>query len=380
MRSTPPDRSSSIDAAPRSEDLLIRPATSSDIKDFYELARLAGAGFTSLPANEALLSERLSSSERAFAGGPGVLMLALEDMAKKHVVGCAAVKPGGREREDFLNFQIGDERRSLTPTPRYADMTEVGSLLLHPDYRSGGIGPWLSRSRYLLIATDQERFGSHIFSELRGVVDEDDRSPFYDAVCAPYFGCSFAEADDLSAHGRQGELNALLPETPIALDQLDDAAHDAIAQPHRAGRRALDFLKEDGFRFEGVVDLLDGGPAVAAPSSAIRTIRESFEVPLRSAVVVDEVARDAYVAVGSGPDFRCRRTRVSIETDGSFCCSLGGNFTYEKSDQVIGRIRLVDGDHTAHQELKPPASSLRVHARLDRFTEQAPSRAKLITS
>ena len=96
-------------------------------------------------------------------------------------------------------------------------MTEVGSLLLHPDYRAHGVGPWLARSRYLLIAGDVDRFGEQIFSELRGVVNEDDRSPFYDGVCARYFDCSFADADELCAHGLQADLNALLPDEPITL-------------------------------------------------------------------------------------------------------------------------------------------------------------------
>lgn len=357
MRSTPPDRPSSIEAASRSKDLLIRPASPSDIEDFYELARLAGAGFTSLPANEALLGARLSASERAFEGEAGVLMLALEDMAIKRVVGCAAVKPGGLPRPGFLNFHLDQERKQLAPTSRYADMTEVGSLLLHPDYRSGGIGPWLSRSRYLLIATDQKRFGSHIFSELRGVVDEDDRSPFFDAVCAPYFGCSFAEADDCCAHGRQGELNALLPKAPISLDSLEPTARTAMGEPHHAGRRALDFLRADGFRFEGVVDLLDGGPAVVAASRAVKTISESFEARVQSGGLDGGPSAEAYVALGSGPDFRCRRVLASIGDDGSVRCGSGDILGFAPTTDVIGRVHLIDDGYRAFDRLINPATT-----------------------
>ena len=366
MRSTPPDRSVLNDTAFGVEDLLIRPSTSSDLEDFHKLARLAGAGFTSLPVNETLLAERLQSSTRAFAGGQGVLTLALEDKSQRRVVGCAAVKPGGRPRRDFLNFLIDGNRQILEPTSRYADMTEVGSLLLHPDYRSNGIGPWLARSRYLLIATDLERFGRHIFSELRGVVDEDDRSPFYDAVCAPLFGCSFAEADDRCAHGRQGELNALLPKVPITLDDLSSDARTAMAKPHSAGRRALDYLEAEGFRFEGVVDLLDGGPAVLAESLSVKTICESFSAPLRPGIVDDDQMVEAYVAAGSGPDFRCCRARVSVENDGSMRCSSEDLASLGAEADVIARIRLVDDGKSTLHGLKPPATRLQRHADCDR--------------
>ncbi|MEM9443403.1 MAG: arginine N-succinyltransferase [Pseudomonadota bacterium] len=370
MRATPPEQSSSIGATHCSDKLLIRPSNPSDIEDFYELARLAGAGFTSLPANEALLADRLLSSDRAFAGGPGVFMLALEDTEKRRIVGCAAIKPGGPARRDFLNFQINGDHSNLTPTARYADLTEVGSLLLHPEYRSGGIGPWLSRSRYLLIASDLERFGPQIFSELRGVVDEDDCSPFYESVCAPHFGCSFAEADALSAHGRQAELNALLPTQPIVIDDLTASARQTMAQPHHAGRRALEFLQADGFRFEGVIDLLDGGPAVVAPTSRIRTIRESFEAPLQSAVADQELGCNAYVAIGRGPRFRCLRADVSIGVDRIVRGSFATGLDVISEDPMIGRVRLVNDTRAIGPSLKPPISALTCSSSIDTMGEQ----------
>lgn len=360
MRSTPPDHTLPADATLAVDDLLIRPSIPSDIEDFHDLASLAGAGFTSLPANEALLAERLSSSSRAFAGGPGVLMLALEDKGRGRVVGCAAVKPGGLPRPDFLNFSIRDQ--TLIPTSRYADMTEVGSLLLHPDYRSNGIGPWLARSRYLLIATDLARFGRHIFSELRGVVDEDDRSPFYDSVCAPHFGCSFAEADDRCAKGRQGELNALLPNAPITLDALSPDAKTAMARPHAAGKRALDYLEAEGFHFEGIIDLLDGGPAVVAESRSVKTISNSFDARLGPGIVDDDLVTQAYVAVGSGPDFRCCRAGIVFEDEDVVRCSPEDLAALGAEDDVVARVRLIDDD----QRLKPPAIRLQDQAERDR--------------
>lgn len=368
MRSTPPEPTALTESFSGCDNLVIRPSSPSDIEDFYELASLAGAGFTSLPANEALLAERLSTSARAFEGGPGVLMLALEDVGLNRVVGCAAVKPGGAPRADFLNFSI--KGQALEPTSRYADMTEVGSLLLHPDYRRSGIGPWLAKSRYLLIATDLARFGTHVFSELRGVVNEDDRSPFYDAVCAPYFGCSFAEADDRCAHGRQAELNALLPKHPIPLETLPPAASAVMAKPHPAGRRALDYLEAEGFLFEGVVDLLDGGPAVVAESRAINTIQDSIEAAIRPGPLADdERAFEAYVAKGAGQDFRCWKAWASIERDGSTRCWPNDLSLLEKSMDNSVRICVVDRFRTSHDCEKPPAPGQNGCARVDALAD-----------
>ena len=345
MSSMPPVPAHQSHERSAADEFLIRPSAPSDLESFYALARLAGAGFTSLPVNEALLTERLAGSERAFAGGPGVLMLALEDRRTAMVAGCAAVKPAGTPRPDFLNFRIEDGNLSLKPTTDYRDLTEVGSLLLHPDYRKSGIGPWLSRSRYLLMAEELERFGATIFSELRGVVNDDDRSPFYDAVCLPHFNCSFAEADALSAYGEQARLNALLPKHPILIEQLAPDARAAIGNPHRAGRRALDYLKDDGFRYQGVVDLLDGGPVVVASSRSIRTIRESRLVRLRSGRQSEDSSLAAYIAVGSGPSFRCCRGTVTIDRDVAIC-SVDVLAKLEARTGAVARLHLVN-------EMKP---------------------------
>ena len=343
MPSTPPDQTTVSDDGSSPEQLLIRPSRLSDIADFHALASLAGAGFTSLPASESLLADRLLMSERAFAGEIGTLTLALEDRMTKRVVGCAAVKPCGMDRPGFLNFAIDDDEHVLIPTARYSDLTEVGSLLLHPDYRKNGIGPWLARSRFLFIAANLDRFGAYVFSELRGLVDENDQSPFYNAVCLPHFSCSFAEADDLCAHGRQAELNALLPERPFSLHDLPVDALKAIGRPHFAGRRALDYLRSDGFRFEGIIDLLDGGPAVTISTQSIGTIKESFAAPIRKGNIDDKPTTNAYVAVGQGPHFRCCHAPISFE-ETSVICSKDVIVSLEARQGAIARIKLIEGN------------------------------------
>lgn len=261
-------------------DLAIRPARASDLADYLALARLTGPGFTSLPEDEALLAARIAASEAAFAGGDGVYLLMLEDTRAGRVVGCAAVKPGGKPRSNFVNFRVEYDAHgapaAITPTDAYADVTEVGSLFLHPDYRKGGVGRWLAQTRYLVIAAAPARFGETIFAELRGVVDAADRSPFYDEIGAEMFGMTFVAADRLCATGGDEALiRRLRPET-VSLSNLSAAARDALGKTHKDGEGASALLEWEGFAWAGVIDLLDGGPLVEAPLSRIRTIRESL--------------------------------------------------------------------------------------------------------
>lgn len=320
-------------AARKPPEFVIRAAEIADLADFFELASVAGAGFTSLPADEAFLAERLHGSKAAFAGESGVLMLALEDRDRARVVGCAAIKVGGMARSDFLNFRLADDRKTLETTSLYVGLTEVGSLLVHPEYRQFGVGRWLAQSRYLAIAGDLERFGDFIFSELRGLIDENKNSPFYEGVLAHHFDLTYEEADSRSAYGRQAELNAMLPTTPIVIDDICEAAKAAIACPHQDGRKALRFLKEEGFRFEGTVDLLDGGPLVVAPSSTIRTIRTSFTANIMPGVIDDDRSETAILAIGDGAAFRSGKG-TAVRRGGVIFCH----------PDFVERMRIKPGD------------------------------------
>lgn len=307
-------------ADPRPPPFVIRAAEITDLSDFIDLALVAGAGFTSLPANEALLAQRLHHSNTVFNGEHGALFLALEDERTGRVVGCAAIKTGNTPRPDFLNFAVSDDQECLSPSTIYGDFTEVGSLMIHPDYRQFGVGRWLAQSRYLLIADDLDRFGDHVFSELRGIIDEEKNSPFYDGVLADYLNLTYEEADYLSSHGHQAELNAMLPTDPIRLDGVSKAARTAIGCPHQDGQRALQFLEDEGFVFEGAIDLLDGGPLVVAKSRQIRTIRSSFEASIRPGDVHQSEAEAVIMSAGRGKSFRSVRGSAVVR-DQSIICS-----------------------------------------------------------
>ncbi len=75
--------------------LLVRPAGPADLDSLMELAVLSGRGFTSLPADEAVLAERLALAEQSFSGAiapaEAWYTLMLEDTASGMVVGISAV-------------------------------------------------------------------------------------------------------------------------------------------------------------------------------------------------------------------------------------------------------------------------------------------------
>ncbi len=165
----------------------------------------------------------------------------------------------------------------LSLTTDLEGCSEVGGLFLHPEARSGGWGALLARSRYLFIKRNRPRFGEQVLAELRGVIDDDGNSPFWDAIAGRFFDMTFPEADRFNAiHGTRF-IADLMPRTAIYVALLTDSARAVMGQPHPSGRGALKMLEGEGFYFDRYLDIFDGGPTVTSDTDDIRTVREATE-------------------------------------------------------------------------------------------------------
>lgn len=310
--------------------IAIRPVTVADLDPLVELAGLAGAGLTTLPKDRDLLKKRIDKSVKSFASdtdrpGGEIYLFVMEDMDLSRVVGACGItsKVGGFQ--PFYSYRIETQlfeskairiRKEvpiLTLVEEHDGPCEVGSLFLHPDYRGGGNGRFLQLVRFLLIAERPERFESTIVSELRGVLDENGRSPFWDALGRHFFGIDFAEADRLSIVNKKF-IAELMPEHPIYIPLLPADAQQVIGKPHKESVRALTNLQAEGFVFSGMVDIFDAGPVVSCQRDDVRTIRESRRA--RIAAVTDQKLDSPIYMIGTTKqDFRACKGQIDISHD-----------------------------------------------------------------
>jgi arginine N-succinyltransferase len=296
-----------------------------DLPAFLRLRELAGAGFTSLMADDAALEKRLKSSVGAFsdaiaAPGSERYLLMLEQCATGAIIGTAAVKATVGMMPPFFNFRVVTVAQASLAAGRrfdmdllvlvneYAGCSEVGSLFVHPDHRAGGVGRALAQSRYLLMAAGAHRFHPEVVSELRGVVDAEGRSPFWDALGQHFFQMSFQDADKLSATTDNQFILDLMPRSPIYVDLLPPAARAVIGEAHAHGQGARRLLEWEGFRFDHVIDIFDGGPLLSAARDTIRTSRESRLVRLEVGDV--RSGQRALLATNRVKDFACCPVRI----------------------------------------------------------------------
>jgi len=298
----------------------VRPARAADLPAVLELAKLTGGGFTNLPQDEGALARRLAWSDASFARAEAtphneLYLLLLEEVATARIGGTGMVFSRVGAEWPFYSYKIS----TLTQTSKELDRTlrieflsltsdfdgasEVGGLFLHPDLRTGGLGRLLARARYLFIAQHRARFGDRVIAELRGVMDGQGNSPFWDALGAKFFGISFPEADKFNAvHGNQF-IADLMPRHPVYTNLLSDEARAAIGQPHATGRAALAMLLAEGFGFDNYVDIFDGGPTVNARIDDLKSIRGAREAEV--AALADAIDAPAQlVATGTLQGFQ----------------------------------------------------------------------------
>ncbi|MDG1580516.1 arginine N-succinyltransferase [Pseudomonas sp. GOM6] len=270
--------------------MIVRPVRSTDLPALIDLARSTGTGLTTLPANEARLTHRVGWAEKTFNGdverADADYLFVLEDDDGK-VVGISAVAGAVGLREPWYNYRVGltvsasqelKIHREIPTLFLANDLTgnsELCSLFLHADYRTGLNGRLLSKARMLFIAEFRELFGNKVIAEMRGMSDAQGRSPFWDSLGRHFFKMEFGQADYLTGVGNKAFIAELMPKFPLYTCFLSEAARAVIGQVHPDTEPALAMLKGEGFSYQGYVDIFDAGPAIEVETDKIRAVRDS---------------------------------------------------------------------------------------------------------
>ena len=310
----------------------LRAARARDLEPLYEMAKLTGGGFTNLPADRKALGDKLERAEAAFANTADELVdeqfvLVLENAQTGAIRGTCQLMTKVGQQWPFYSYRLNTltqysqeldrtvRAELLSLTTDLEGSSEVGGLFLHPNERAGGLGLLLARSRYLYIAMHRKRFATRTIAELRGIIDERGGSPFWDGVAGRFFGMGFQEADYFNAINGNQFIADLMPKHPVYVAMLGDDARSVIGVPHPTGRAAMRMLENEAFRYEGYVDIFDGGPTMVAPTDRIASVANS-EMATICAIDVEEGER-AIIATGKLQDFRaCYGARI-VQDDGT---------------------------------------------------------------
>jgi arginine N-succinyltransferase len=261
----------------------------------------------------------------------------LVDHAKELIIGTSMIFGQlGRKDAPYIYLDVIDEERysqtldkhfkhtTLSIGYSYNGPTEIGGLVLHPDYRHvpERLGMFLSYVRFLFMKMHREWFRDEVLAELLPPLEKDGTSHLWDALGRHFTGMTYAEADKLSRKNKEF-IRSLFPEGTIYASLLPKQAQDVIGKVGAQTRGVEKLLRRIGFRYAERVDPFDGGPHFTAATDEITLVKASQQVKigaLRHASV--KTPQRGLVAVEpSGPPwFRSVLSPIELRDD---TCAIG---------------------------------------------------------
>ncbi len=308
---------------------IVRPVKRSDLNQLYALAKLAKAGLTTLPCDKRLLRTRIDESLKGFSKkvtkpGGEVYLFVMESTKTKRLVGTSGIVSRVGIKEPHYTYEIKQaykESKSLNVKKVihylklkmvYNGPSEIGTLFLKPSVREKDCGRLLAFSRYLFIAQNRRRFAGKVIAELRGVIDENGHSPFWNAVCKHFFMVEFKKAD-LMVMQDKSFIAELIPKHPIYIPLLPISAQKVIGGVHANTIPALKLLQKEGFDNIPEIDIFEAGPVLEAKTANIRSIRKSKMFKVSTIVDSIDTQTDYLIAnVASLPAFAVIKNKIRI--------------------------------------------------------------------
>ncbi|MDF2399687.1 arginine N-succinyltransferase [Pseudomonas sp. 3MA1] len=275
--------------------MIVRPIRVTDLPALLRLLQGNGRELNNLSTDPERLAHRLRWAQRTFANqverADADYLFVLED-DDQQVIGVCGLSGAIGLREPCYHYRVGITRgrapelgiEKQIPTlflcNEMTGQSLLCSLYLRHDQRQGYAGRLLSTARLLFVAEYPKLFGDKLVAELRGQLDSQGRSPFWDSLGRHFFKMDFQQANRLSSQGSKPFIAELMPRQPLYTCLLSPAAQAAIGQAHHSTEQAVHILRGEGFNHQGCIDIFDGGPLIEAEVTKIRSVRESQTLPL----------------------------------------------------------------------------------------------------
>ena len=314
---------------------ILRSVRTEDLKDLYKLSQMMV--FINLPADEEMISAKIQSSMKSFNNPSSDLfknyyIFVLEDKSTNEILGVSMIHAQhGTENEPHFYLSVGQESKfsntintgfvhgTLKLGLDYNGPTEIGGLILNPDFRGHNekLGKQLSFVRFLYMARNPERFKPMVHSELMPPFDKNGNSPLWEAIGRKFLNMNYVEADILSRSNKEFILS-LFPSENIYQTLLPMEAREAIGKVGKETEPVRRMLESIGFKYTFEVDPFDGGPHYRCPLKEIKPIKEKITGVLITNKGYDpKEARDVIISLEHPEyDFFAFRTLLQVHGDG----------------------------------------------------------------
>ncbi len=246
------------------EPFLFRAVRLSDLDAVYAFAQTAG--LTNLPPDKIVLADYIQQSVTTLSTShqcpkpSDLYFFVMEDLRTETLAGCCAIYADIGNDPPYYLFRYDDQKPdpTLLLSTDVKSVSEIAALYLAPEYRSNHLGSFLSRARFVFMASHLNYFHDIIIADMRGRRDRDQMSPFWEDFSHRYIKHkNFIEADLEVARHHPAFIDESLPHKPIPVQQLTKRARACIGTPDRKTRPAYAVLIEEQFYPSRYVNVFD---------------------------------------------------------------------------------------------------------------------------
>lgn len=286
--------------------MIIRLATSNDLERLYDFSREAPPGMTSMPNDRQTWQKKLAIADACFDSindepESRIFFLVMENNEGK-LVGTAGIHTQIGLKRPFYNYRVAKQvtaSESLDVTVScetlnlvndFTGATELTSLYLKPEARVKPLGQLMSRCRFVLMHDFPQFFGQMVFAEIRGWLNEQETSPFWENIGKKFFTLPYKKADFISAVNGSQFISDLMPRYPIYLNLLPESVQEVVGKAHDEAVPAQRLLEREGFGYRGYVDIFDAGPVVQCEREKVVSIQQC------KSMIVSRIEREESLA------------------------------------------------------------------------------------
>ena len=331
--------------------IILREVNERDIDGLETLSTIAAdrhPGFLNIANDRDQWRDKVKNSQDSFADKIANKMeckyiMVAEDTVKKRLcaVSMVAAQHGTEETPHFF-FEVANEQKfSQTINTGFIHgtlklkydtngPTEIGGLLVDPDYRNfeERVGRQISFVRFLYMGIHKAKFKRRVLAELLPPLTKKGKSPLWEAVGRRFTNMDYTEADILSSKNKEF-IFSLFPTGKIYVTFLPAEARNAIGKVSKETEPVMHMLKKIGFEYRSQVDPFDGGPHMSANVDEILPIKQIK--PLIYAGDIGDAslaAQPGLVTPRQASPFRAMSVVATVDTGNAF-------FSAERAD-VIG--------------------------------------------
>lgn len=271
---------------------VVRLVKTSDVKGLTQLIEKSDIGMTTMPKNKKEVQERInwsikSSNKKSAKPNKDTYLFVLEENDK--IIGISAIYTSISKDKPSVFFKVKQiELTSKTYQFKkksnvlklhliHKPYSELGTIFINPDFRGGGRGSLLSFARFQLMASYPSRFDKKTLVEIRGWKDKNNKSHFWEYFSKVFFNLDFFSIDRLSYIDNHF-ITESVPKFPFMVELLSKKVQKALGKPHPNSLPAQSMLSKQGFKTNGLIDILDGGPCMEVLTSTIPLVKSSKKV------------------------------------------------------------------------------------------------------